>query len=146
MRRSDRPTRSSLAAVFMTSSMKLDIRVARDAGGTHLVRSVDDVDLPWLLELISELQIERSAVVTLTDSTLGDELIIKIVQNEYHVERSAAGIRSWLAADGNPERSSDGSDGAQAMSVDLDAARGALRSVVTGKPLGAGVHWVQPDG
>lgn len=131
--------------VLMASSMKLDIRVARDAGGTHLVRSVDEVDLPWLLGLISELQIERSAVVTLTDSVLGDELVIKIDQNKYHVEQSAGGIRFWLAPDREPERSSDGSE-AEALSVDLDAARGALRSVVTGKPLGAGVRWVHVGG
>ncbi|HEX2774164.1 MAG TPA: hypothetical protein VHN18_17285 [Micromonosporaceae bacterium] len=130
----------------MASSMKLDIRVARDAGGTHLVRSVDEVDLPWLLELISELQVERSAVVTLTDSVRGDELVIKIDQNKYHVEQSAGGIRSWLAPDREPGWSSDGSEAAEALSVDLEAARGALRSVITGKPLGTGVRWVHLGG
>jgi hypothetical protein len=131
--------------VLLTSSLKLDIRVARGAGGTHLVRSVDEVDLPWLLELISELQVEPSAVVTLTDAAAGDELMIKIDQQRYRVERCAAGARSWLAADGDPARP-DGSAGSDGLSVGLEAARVALRSVITRKPLEAGLRWTHLDG
>jgi hypothetical protein len=129
----------------MTSSLKLDIRVARGAGGTHLVRSVDDVDLPWLLDLISDLQIEPSAVVTLTDSSLGDELTIRILDRRYHVERSAAGSRSRLATEGEPV-SSDGPASASDKSLDLEAARIALRSVILEKPLDAGLRWTHVDG
>jgi hypothetical protein len=131
--------------VLMTSSMRLDIRVARDGGGSHLVRSVDEVDLPWLLELISELQIEKSAVVTLTDAVLGDELRIVIDRSQYDVERSADGSRSRLAADGDDTRA-DGSAANGKRSVDLEAARLALRSVVLAKPLEAGLRWTRIDG
>jgi hypothetical protein len=137
--------------ILMTSSLKLDIRVARDAGGTHLVRSVDEMDLPWLLHLISELQIERAAVVTLTDAERGDELVIMIEKDRYRVERSAAGARAWLASDRVFERveaaaGPDAPSGNADSLVDLAAARDALHSMVTGQPLEAGARWVGSGG
>lgn len=141
--RSDHPVKNSFAMVLVASSMKLDIRVAGGAGRTHLVRSVDDVDLPFLLDLISQLQIEPSAVVTLTETGPAHELVIMIDQSRYRVERSAAGSRSRLAAD--PVRS-EGSAAADDLSVDLESARLALRSVILEKPLEAGLRWIVIDG
>lgn len=130
--------------VQRTSPMKLEIRVVRADGGTHLVRSVDEMDLSWLSDLVAELRQEQAAVVTLTDPDRAAELTVRIDQTHYRVERTVRGVASRLAPAGPCGPSEDAGVGEpDEHPVDLAAARLAIRSVLLGEDLAPGLHWTE---
>ncbi|HEX7744168.1 MAG TPA: hypothetical protein VF462_02735 [Micromonosporaceae bacterium] len=128
----------------MTSPMKLDIRVVRAGGGTHLARTVDEMDLSWLSDLVAELRLEQAAAVTLTDPDGAAELVVRIDQDGYRVERTVSGAGSRLAQT-DPFGPSHAEIGrADEHYVDLEAARQALRSVLLREDLAPGLRWTEP--
>jgi hypothetical protein len=131
----------SLAVVLMTSSMKLDIRVVRAGGGAHLARSVDEMDLPWLSDLVAELRREQAAVVTLTDPDGGAGLVVRVDHDRYRVERMVDGVAARLARI-HPALPDDGWSGpADDHYVDLAAARQAIRCALLRQDLAPGLRW-----
>lgn len=77
--------------------VKTDIRLARLSGGTHLSWMVDELDLPWLLHVIRELDVEDDATVSLADPDGDGRLVVRVREHGFAVERSSAGTHARLA-------------------------------------------------
>jgi hypothetical protein len=106
------------------------------------VRSVDEMDLPWLSDLVDELRVEQAAVVTLTDPDDGAELMIRIDHERFLVERVVRGVGSRLTRTGRSQPSDNSWSGPpDEPSVDLEAARQAMRSLLLGEDLAPGLRW-----
>lgn len=144
--------------------VKTDIRLSRLSGGAHLSWMIDELDLPWLLHVIRELDVEEDATVSLADPDGDGRLIVRVDESGFAVERSAAGTRTWLArlpaAGGVPmatgtvpvaaesvaadPAATDGGDGAGSVdaAIDFDAVREAVSAFFQDRPPSGDLCWV----
>lgn len=123
----------------------LTIRFDRSSGSTQLVRTIDEVDLPWLLQLVDELRVEDDALMTLVDLGREDRLLIRVRHGRYRVERTGGETGGHLVRQ-DPMESAPPTAAAALVNgsaeVDADAARAALESILRDRPLAPGLSWL----
>lgn len=139
-----RPAGRAEALTMTSSQITMTIRFDRSSGSTQLVRTVDEVDLPWLLQLVDDLRVEGDALMTLVAEGRDDRLLIRVRQGHFRVERTGGGTGAHLVR--QDPTSAPAPTSAAALvdgraEVDAGAARAAVESVLCGRPLAPGLGW-----
>lgn len=126
--------------------VKTDIRLSRLSGGTHLSWMVDELDLPWLLHVIRELDVEDDATVSLADVDGDGRLVVRVDEHGFAVERSAAGTRSRLtrlpAGDGVPVAADADAPASARAAIDFDAVREAVAAFLQDRQPAGDLRWI----
>lgn len=136
--------------------VKTDIRLSRLSGGTHLSWMVDELDLPWLLHVIRELDVEEDATVSLADPDGDGQLVVRVGEDGFAVERSSSsGGRARLArlpAEQNAalpaeENAADHAAGEGTgpladTAVDFDAVSEVVTAFLQDRQPGGGLRWI----
>lgn len=124
--------------------VRTDIRLSRLAGGTHLSWMVDELDLPWLLYVIRELDVEDDATVSLADPDSDGRLVVRVDAHGFAVERSAAGTRSRLARlpAGDGAAPPPDATAADRGAVDFDAVQEVVAAFLQDRQPAGDLCWV----
>lgn len=132
--------------------IRTDIRLSRATGRAHLSWLIDELDLPWLLHVIRELDVADDATVSLAEPDGDGQLVVRADEHGFAVERSAAGIRAQLArmpagdgaaaAEGAP--TTPGADDAASARtvVDFDTVREVVAAFLQDRQPAGDLLWV----
>lgn len=135
--------------------VKTDIRLSRLSGGTHLSWMVDELDLPWLLHVIQELDVEDDAIVSLADPDGDGQLVVRVREQGFAVERSAAGAHAQLArlTTGEAGEGGNGGEGGASSTpdpatapaggaVDFDTVREVVAAFLQDRQPAGDLRWI----